>query len=131
MVWTPAQASWEEYQQAGEAAYDRGDYATARRMFLAAVREARHFGPEDPRLDISLNKLTLLRVAHSADSQADVRTQRVTKRKISHPQVRPCAPWSPATNGAPGAPACQARTSTPRPCSQHVLESAAKGHGPL
>ena len=82
MVWTlPAQASWEEYQQAGEAAYDRGDYATARRMFLAAVREARHFGPEDPRLDISLNKLMLLRVAHSADSQADVRTQRVTGRK--------------------------------------------------
>ena len=63
MVWTlPAQASWEEYQQAGEAAYNRGDYATARRMFLAAVREARNFGPQDPRLDISLNKLELLRV---------------------------------------------------------------------
>jgi len=82
MVWTlPVLASWEEYQQAGEAAYNRGDYATARRMFLAAVREARHFGPQDPRLDISLNKLALLRVGPSAQSKAGVRTQRVTRKK--------------------------------------------------
>src|SRR5262245_37509843 len=85
MVWTlPAQASWEEYQQAGEAAYERGDYATAQRMFLAAVREARNFGPQDPRLDISLNKLELLRVTrgahHEVDApKADVRTERVTR----------------------------------------------------
>jgi hypothetical protein len=81
MVWTlPAQASWEAYQQAGEAAYKRGDYATAHRMFLAAVREARHFGPQDPRLDISLNQLALLRVARSAHSKAGARTQRTTRR---------------------------------------------------
>src|SRR5712691_4355848 len=82
MVWTlPAQASWEAYQQTGEAAYNRGDYATAQRMFLAAVREARHFGPQDPRLDISLNKLALLRVARSAHSKAGVRTQHATRKK--------------------------------------------------
>jgi hypothetical protein len=87
MVWTlSAQASWEEYQQAGEAAYNRGDYATAQRMFLAAVREARNFGPQDPRLDISLSKLELLRVTQSVHNKADVRkadvrTQRVTKKK--------------------------------------------------
>ncbi len=82
MVWTlPAQASWEAYQQAGEAAYNRGDYATAQRMFLAAVRAARHFGPQDPRLDISLNKLALLRVARGVHSKAAVHTQRATRRK--------------------------------------------------
>lgn len=82
MVWTlPALASWEEYQQAGEAAYNRGDYATAQRMFLAAVREARNFGPQDPRLDISLSKLELLRITRSAQSQVDVPTQRVTRKK--------------------------------------------------
>jgi hypothetical protein len=82
MVWAlPAQASWEAYQQAGEAAYERGDYATAQRMFLAAVREARDFGPQDPRLDISLSKLELLRITRSAQSQADVRSQRVTRKK--------------------------------------------------
>ena len=128
MVWTlPAQASWEEYQQAGEAAYDRGDYATARRMFLAAVREARHFGPEDPRLDISLNKLTLLRVAHSADSQADVRTQRVTKNLTPAPAVHRGHQRQTVRPG-PGMPGQDVNTT---PCSQHVLESAAKGHGPL
>src|SRR5215510_5888757 len=82
MVWTlPAQASWEAYQQAGEAAYKRGDYATARRMFLAAVREARHFGPQDPRLDISLNQLAILRVARSTHSKAGTHPQRATRKK--------------------------------------------------
>lgn len=82
IAWTlPAQASWEAYQQAGEAAYNRGDYATARRMFLAAVREARYFGPQDPRLDISLNKLALLREARGTHSRTGARTQRTTRRK--------------------------------------------------
>jgi hypothetical protein len=82
VVWMlPAQASWEAYQEAGEAAYSRGDYATAQRMFLAAVREARHFGPQDPRLDISLNKLVLLRVARSAHRKAVVHARRVTRSK--------------------------------------------------
>ena len=76
MVWTtPAQASWEAYQQAGEAAYSRGDYSAAQRMFLAAVREARGFGPQDPRLDISLNKLALLRVARGSHGKAGIRAQ--------------------------------------------------------
>jgi hypothetical protein len=82
IVWAlSAQASWEAYQQAGEAAYSRGDYATAERMFLAAVREARNFGPQDPRLDISLNKLALLRVARSAHSGTGGQARRVTRSK--------------------------------------------------
>jgi hypothetical protein len=103
LVWSlPAQASWEAYQQAGEAAYERGDYETAERMFLAAVREAKDFGPQDARLDISLNKLALLRVARSTQSTAGVRTQRVTGRK-SHTrmpgQVRRGHRRSPARQG--------------------------------
>jgi hypothetical protein len=81
MLWMPsAQASWEEYQQAGEEAYSRGDYATAQRMFLAAVREARDFGPEDPRLDVSLSKLALLRVVRGAQSKAGGQARRMTRR---------------------------------------------------
>ena len=72
----PAQASWEAYQQAGEAAYNDGRYAEAERMFLAAVREARYFGPQDPRLDISLNKLALLRVVRGQYTLAQRRSQR-------------------------------------------------------
>jgi hypothetical protein len=83
-LWMPsAQASWETYQQAGEAAYSRGDYATARRMFLAAVREARDLGPQDPRLDISLHKLALLRVTRNAHSKAGRHTPRRMTRKTA------------------------------------------------
>ena len=82
LVWTTsAKASWEAYQQAGEAAYSRGDYSTARRMFLAAVREARHFGPQDPRLDISLNKLALLRAIRGQHSGSGGRSQHVVRKK--------------------------------------------------
>jgi len=86
VCWTaPALASWEAYQQAGEAAYNRGRYAEAERMFLAAVREARHFGPQDPRLDISLNKLELLRVTRS--QQARLHSQHPTRKTVRQRQM--------------------------------------------
>jgi hypothetical protein len=82
LVWTAsAKASWEAYQQAGEEAYSRGDYSTARRMFLAAVREARYFGLQDPRLDISLNKLALLRAIRGQHSGSGGRAQHVVRKK--------------------------------------------------
>ena len=108
MLWmTPAQASWEAYQQAGEAASSRGDYRTARRMFLAAVREARHFGPQDPRLDISLNKLALLRTARGAPGKGGGHTQRVAGRKARKTSV--------------------ARRGRQRPPSRMVLRRAKSG----
>jgi hypothetical protein len=80
-LWIPSvQASWEFYQQAGEEAYSRGDYATARQMFLAAVREARELGPQDPRLDISLHHLALLRGERSAPSQDGGQPRRMTRK---------------------------------------------------
>jgi hypothetical protein len=90
-LWIPfAQASWEFYQQAGEEAYSRGDYATARQMFLAAVREARELGPQDPRLDISLHHLALLRGERSAPSQVETSPRQVTRQTAparKHSQV--------------------------------------------
>src|SRR5712691_5994643 len=87
--WTaPAQASWEAYQQAGEAAYSRGRYTEAERMFLAAVRSARHFGPQDPRLDISLNKLALLRVIRGQQAQARLHSQGPARQKETARQRR-------------------------------------------
>src|SRR5215467_15822022 len=82
LVWTAsAKASWEAYQQAGEEAYSRGDYKTARQMFLAAVREARDFGPQDPRLDISLNKLALLRTIQGQPTGSGGRSQYAVRKK--------------------------------------------------
>lgn len=77
----PVQASWEAYQQAGEAAYSRGRYTEAERMFLAAVREARHFDPQDPRLDISLNQLVLLRVRRGQQAQVRRHSQRTARHR--------------------------------------------------
>ncbi len=79
----PVEAAWETYQRAGEAAYSRGDYGTARRMFMAAVRQARRFGPQDPRLDISLHKLTLLRGARGTTGKAVRRPPRLARRPAS------------------------------------------------
>src|SRR5262245_15349938 len=85
---TPAQASWEAYQRAGETAYSRGRYGEAERMFLAAVREARRFGPQDSRLDISLHKLALLRVIRSQQTHTQFRSQRTAKKKTPARQRR-------------------------------------------
>jgi hypothetical protein len=88
--WTaPVQASWEEYQQAGEAAYDQGHYTEAERLFLAAVREARHFGPHDPRLDISVNKLALIRVIRSQSSTVGPRPQRAGRKTATTQKRQP------------------------------------------
>jgi len=54
-------------------------------MFLAAVREARHFGPQDPRLDISLNKLALLRVTRG--HQARLHSQRPARQTARQRQM--------------------------------------------
>jgi len=77
----PVQASWEAYQRAGEAAYNHGRYAEAELLFLAAVREARHAGLQGPRLDISLNKLVLLRVVRGRSAKAGNRSQPIVENK--------------------------------------------------
>jgi len=84
----PVQGSWEAYQKAGETAYSRGRYAEAKRMFLAAVREARHFGPQDPRLDISLHKLALLREMRGQRAHAQFHSQRPARKKAPVRQGR-------------------------------------------
>jgi hypothetical protein len=89
MCWTAsAQASWEAYQRAGEAAYSRGHYAEAERMLLAAVREARYFGPHDPRLDISLNTLALLRETRDQQANVPPRSQPTARHKAPARQGR-------------------------------------------
>lgn len=145
MGWTaPAQASWEAYQQAGEAAYSRGHYTEAERMFLAAVREARHFGPQDPRLDISLNKLALLRMIRGQQAQAQFRSQRTARKKAparqgrvsrrgrqqqqprtALPHAKPGHPKQALRAGRPGARRKDARISIARPQRQSIQPRAA------
>ncbi|MCH7633940.1 MAG: CHAT domain-containing protein [Proteobacteria bacterium] len=51
---------WQSHMVAGVQAYQQGNYPEAEKQFTAAVKEAEHFGPEDPRLATSLNNLALL-----------------------------------------------------------------------
>ncbi len=49
--------AWETYIQAGDNAYAQVDYAEAEKQWLAALKEAEKFGPQDPRLATTLNNL--------------------------------------------------------------------------
>jgi tetratricopeptide (TPR) repeat protein len=51
---------WESYIAAGQEAYQRADYAEADNQFMAALKQAEGFGPQDPRLATSLNGLAAL-----------------------------------------------------------------------
>ena len=71
-----AGSPWESYIQAGEAAYQQGNYAEAEKQFLAALQEAENFGPEDPRLATSLNNLANLYEAQGKYTEAEPLYQR-------------------------------------------------------
>ncbi len=54
------QTAWENYLEAGQKAYEQGDYPEAQKMFSAALEEADKSGPDDPRWAISLAWLIVL-----------------------------------------------------------------------
>lgn len=49
--------NWEDYNQAGLAAYGKKDYAEAEKQLAAALKEAEKFPLNDSRLNLSLNNL--------------------------------------------------------------------------
>ncbi len=51
---------WQSYMDAGDKAYHQGNYPEAVKQWVAAVKEAERFGPQDPRLATSLNELAVL-----------------------------------------------------------------------
>lgn len=50
-------ATWETHMDAGDKAYQQGNYIEAEKQVLAALKKAEAFGPQDPRLGIILNAL--------------------------------------------------------------------------
>ena len=61
--------NWISYNNAGTEALEQGRYAEAEEQFLAALKEAENFGPEDLRLARSLNELA--RLYHAEDKYAE------------------------------------------------------------
>ena len=52
--------SWQRSNEAGFEAYQGGRYAEAEKYYLAALKEAEIFGPEDTRIATTLDNLALL-----------------------------------------------------------------------
>lgn len=58
--YTQSDTLWNKLNAAGEEAYEQGRYTEVEKNLLAGLKEAEKFGPEDPRLAVSLNNLGVL-----------------------------------------------------------------------
>ncbi len=72
----PAHASaqgglWETYMAAGVKAYQQGNYPEAEKQWAAAVKEAEGFGPQDPRLAVSLLGLVSVYAAQGRYAESE------------------------------------------------------------
>ena len=68
--------SWEMSMAAGQEAYDQARYDEAEESFLAALKEAETFEPEDSRLATSLNNLAMLYYSQGNYGEAEPLYQR-------------------------------------------------------
>lgn len=76
---TPPTTPWQKYNDAGRAAYREAQwsgnklkyYPEAEKNWVAGLKEAEKFGPQDPRLGISLNNLAVLYEEQLKFSQAE------------------------------------------------------------
>ncbi len=83
---------WETYITAGTKAYQQGKYPEAVKQFKAALKEAKGFGPEDPRLARSFNDLALLYQAQGKYAEAEPlykRSLAISEKALGpdHPEV--------------------------------------------
>ncbi len=62
---------WKKYSEAGEKAYQQGQYGEAEKQFLAAALEAIGFGPANQQLAATLNKLATLYYEQKNYSEAE------------------------------------------------------------
>ena len=65
------EARWEQYMDAGETAYQRGDYEEAVRQTKAALKIATDFGGQDPRLASTFNNLAVIYQAEGRYDEAE------------------------------------------------------------
>ena len=63
--------AWKSNSAGGVKAFQQGRYAEAEKLFLAALEEAKGFGPQDPRLATSLNNLAELYRAQGRYAEAE------------------------------------------------------------
>ena len=87
-----AETSWETSNAAGLEAFQKARYAEAEKRWLAALEEAKNFGPDDQRLALSYNNLAELYRVQGNYAQAELLYKRslAIREKIlglRHPDV--------------------------------------------
>ncbi len=70
------EADWERHMRAGDTAYQQGNYAEAVKQIKAALSLAEAFGPDDPRLALTLNNLAFLYATQGKYAEAEPLYQR-------------------------------------------------------
>ena len=83
---------WETYTDAAKEAHEQGNYTKAEKLWVAALKEAEKFGPQDPRLATGLNNLAALYDTQGKYGEAELLHKRslAIKEKVlgpDHPNV--------------------------------------------
>ncbi len=62
---------WQSYIVAGTRSYQQGDYAEAEKQWGSALKEAKQFSPQDPRLATTLGSLAALHQVQGKYAEAE------------------------------------------------------------
>ena len=120
---------WETFVAAGDEAYQRGDYAEAEKSWLAALKEAQNFRPEDPRLGASLNDLAMLYATQGKYAEAEPLYNRALA--IAEEALGPEDPAVAACLGnLAGLYRTQGKYAEAEPLSNRALAIVEKARGP-
>ncbi len=74
-----ADRHWRNFREAGDRAYERGNYAWAAKMYGKALKEARDLDPHDPRVVKSLVDLNKVYKAQGRADLADLAMDQARK----------------------------------------------------
>ncbi|MFQ5934787.1 MAG: tetratricopeptide repeat protein [Acidiferrobacterales bacterium] len=72
-------ATWHMHKLAGKKAYREGGYDEAEKEFVAALKRAEGFGPQDPRLGASLNNLAMVYKQQGKLGKAEIHLKRALR----------------------------------------------------
>jgi tetratricopeptide (TPR) repeat protein len=122
-------AVWQKYVEGAKAAYQQKDYARSEQLLGAALREAAKFGPDDPRVAVTLHNQANLEAARGKAAAAEPLYRRALEilqkaRGDDHPQV------AMARLGLADFLTSQGRTADAEPEYRRALESLEQALGP-
>jgi tetratricopeptide (TPR) repeat protein len=122
-------SAWKQYIEEAKGAYRRRDYGRTEQLLRAALQEAEKFGPDDPRVAVTLNNQANLAAARNRPAEAEPLYRRSVDllekaRGPDHPQT------ALARLGLADFLAAQHHYDRAEPEYQHTLRSLEQCLGP-